>query len=225
MRHIANMARLAVVPPGHGVVRHAKHDAVAQHRGGEARCNQAMQIVKAQPTGEHAAVFGLGERRANANASRFNAVAVKVQARQVFAKGFAQAIHAVRAWRCVAGDRFVLPVKTSDMVGAGKHNALDTVHTSRLIQVVHTQDVGLQNRAKRAFDRHAAQMNNRIGALHHGVHGGAVGQVSMQHFFTLARCTQIFPVGQTKNCAVGLQSFAQRLAQPASCSREQQSVM
>jgi hypothetical protein len=68
---------------------------VADDRRGQARDDEALEVVVAEPGGEHAAVLRLGERRADAQAHRLDAVAVEVEARQVLAERLADAVVAV----------------------------------------------------------------------------------------------------------------------------------
>ena len=63
-RSVAKVLGVGVVPPGGLVVGHAVNDAVAHDGRGQGRHDQALEVVKAQPSGQHAAVFGFGIRRA-----------------------------------------------------------------------------------------------------------------------------------------------------------------
>ena len=73
-----------------------------------------------------------------------NPVAVKVETRQVFTEGLAQAIKTIRAGRVVRGDGLVLAVEAGDVVGAGEDDALHAVEARRFVEVVGADDVGLQ---------------------------------------------------------------------------------
>ena len=71
-------------------------------------------------------------------------------------ESFADAIQSIRARCVVGGNGLVLPVKARDVVGAGKHHALDAVRTGGLVQVEDAKNIGLQNRGERSFNRDAA---------------------------------------------------------------------
>ena len=181
-----------------------------------------MQVVKTEPGRQHAPVFGLWKRRANTHAGGFYAVPVKIEARQVFAKSLADAIQAVRPRRRIGRDGFALAVKAGDMVRAGEHHPFDAVFACRFVQVVQAQNVGLQDRPKRAFDRHPTQVNNRLHALHHHIHRGGISQIGQQHFFARAGRATINAVGQAQHLAVGFQPPSEGLAQAAGRAGQQQ---
>ncbi len=150
-RGVADVLGMGVVPPCGLVVRHAVDDAVAHDGGSQGRHDQALQVIKAQPGGQHAAVFGLGIRGANAQAHRLDSPTVPVQLGQVFAKGFGQAIKAIGLGGHAGVDHFVLAVKAGHVVGAGKHDALDALQACGFIQVDHAHDVASQNWLPRLF--------------------------------------------------------------------------
>jgi len=138
---------------------------VAHHGCGEAGDDQALQVVVAHPGGQHAAVARLGEGGADAQAHGLYAVAVEIEAREVFAEGLGDAVQAVRPCRVLEAHDFVLPVEAGDVVAAGKDHALDALLARGLVQVVHAHDVGGQYGVPGLFGGHAAQ-------VHHGVHPG-----------------------------------------------------
>ena len=142
-----------------------------------------MQVIKTQPTGQHAAVFGFCKGRANADAGRLYAVAVKVHAREVFTKRLAHPVHAVRPGRVRWGNGVALAVKARYMVGAGKHHALHALLARGFVEVVNAQNIGLQNGAKRPFNRHAAHVHNGLAPGNGLLYGLCVGQIGQHHFF------------------------------------------
>src|SRR3990167_3581773 len=177
LRHVAHVAGCAVVIPGHRVVRHAEDRRVAQDGRSQAGGDQAVQVVKAEPAGQHAAVPGFGKRGADAHAGGLDAVAVVIHAGQVFTKRLAHAIQAVGAGRVVQRDGFALLVEAGHVVGAGKHHALHAKLAGRFVQVVDAQNVGLHDRLECGFDGNAAKVHDGLTTLHHGVHLGGIGQV------------------------------------------------
>lgn len=96
----------------------------------------------------------------------------------------------------VGGDGFVLAIRAAHVVGTGKHHALDALLARRFLQVAGTQDSGLQDRAKRAFDRDAAQVNDGVDASHPRVNCrcirqvGQVGQVGQVDFLAWSGLTK-----------------------------------
>ncbi len=151
-----------------------------------------------------------------------DAVAIKVQARQILAKRLAHAIQAVRARRVVGVNRFRLTVKARHMVGTGKHDTAHTVLARRFVQVIDAQNVGLQDRAERPLHRNAAQVDDGIHALHHGVDRRRVGQISQHDFFVHAGNAKLHPIRQAQHIAVGLEAWAQCLAQTTGSAGQQQ---
>ena len=95
----------------------------------------------------------------------------------------------------------------------------------RLIQVVGAQNIGLQNRAKRPFHRHAAQVNNGIDTLDHLVDGSGIGQIGQHHLFAHGGLAKGLHVRQAQHRTVGLQALAQGLAQAARGTGQQQLFM
>ena len=146
------------------VVGEAVDDAVPDHRRGQAGHHEALEIVVAQPGGEHAPVLRLGERRADAQAHRLQAVAVEVEARQVLAERLAQAVVAVGPHRIAGANDLVLAIEAGDVVRAREHDPADAVLARRFVEVVHADDVGLQDRLERSLDRDAAEVDDRLDA-------------------------------------------------------------
>ena len=148
---------------------HAVDDAVPDHRRRQAGDDQPLQVVVAEPGGEHAPVLGLGKRRADAQAHRLEAVAVEVEARQVLAEGLAQAVVAVGPHRLARRDHLVLAIEAGDVVRAREHDPPHAVPARRLVEVVHADDVGLQDRLERPLHRDAAEVDDRRRAGDQGV--------------------------------------------------------
>lgn len=90
----------------------------------------------------------------------------------------------------VGGDGFVLAIKAAHVVGTGKHHALDALLARRFLQVAGTQDSGLQDRAKRAFDRDAAQVNDGVDASHPRVNCRCIRQVGQVDFLAWSGLTK-----------------------------------
>lgn len=90
----------------------------------------------------------------------------------------------------VGGDGFVLAIKAAHVVGTGKHHALDALLARRFLQVLGTQDSGLQDRAKRAFDRDAAQVNDGVDASHPRVNCHCIRQVGQVDFLAWGGLTK-----------------------------------
>ena len=150
---------------------------------------------------------------------------VKVKTRQVLAKRLADAVQAVRTRRMVCRDRFRLAVIPGDMVGAGEHHALRAAFARRLVEVVRTQDVRLQDRPERAFDRNATQVDDRVHPTHDAEHRFRIRQVGQHDLFAVVGRPGVDPIGQAQGVAVGRQRAAHGLAQPAGGAGQQQSFM
>jgi hypothetical protein len=138
--------------------------------------DQALQVVVAQPGGQHAAVHRLGERRADAQAHGLEPVAVEVELRQVLAEGLAQAVVAVGALGLRGVDGLALGVEAGDVVRAGEHDAPHAVHAGRLVDMVGADDVGREHILEAVFGGHAAQVHHRLHALQQRHHRGLVLQ-------------------------------------------------
>ena len=111
------------------------------------------------------------------------------------------------------------------MVGAGKHHAAHPVDAGGLVQVVHADDVGLQDRRPGLLGGHATQVHHGVDADHHGLDSSRIGQVGGDNFFARLRCTHVHHIGQAQHLAIGLQATTQRLAQTPSSASEQQTVV
>ena len=122
-------------------------------------------------------------------------------------------------------DGFALAVKAGDMVGAGKHHALDAVFAGGLVEVVHAQNIGLQDGMKRPFDRDATQVNNGVHAAHHGIDRCDIRQVGQHDFLGRTGPAKVLNVRQPEHLAVGFETFAQGLAQAAGSARQQEFVV
>ena len=182
---------------------------MAYDGSGEGGHHQAFQVVVAQPGGEHAAVFGFGGGGADADAHRFDAPAVPVHLRHVFAKRFGQAVKAVGLGRHAGVDDFVLAVKTRHMVGAGKHNALHTLQASSFVQIDHARDVAGQNHLPGLFGGHAAQVHHSVHLVKQVQHLVFVFQSRDLYLFTLSGWAQVGAIAQAQHLAVGFEARAQ----------------
>ena len=78
---------------------------------------------------------------------------------------------------------------------------------------------------KRPFDRNTAQVNNRVHAAHHRVDRCGIGQVGQHDFFGRTGLAKVLNVRQPEQLAVGLEAFAQGLAQTAGGAGQQQFVV
>src|SRR6187399_1121689 len=141
LRPKAEVRRRGVVPPGRRVVGDAVDDAAADDRRGEAGDDEALEVVVAEPGGEHAAVLRFGERRADAQAHRLDAVAVEVEAGDVLAERLAEAVVAVGPHRRGRVDDLVLPVEAGDVVRAREDDAPDAVPACRFVEMPDADDV------------------------------------------------------------------------------------
>ena len=64
------------------------------------------------------------------------------------------------------------------------------------IKVKQTQNIGLQNRPERPFDRYTTEMNNGIYPGDHGIDCYSISQISQYDFLGLASKSKIIAVGQ-----------------------------
>lgn len=145
-----------------------------------------------------------------------DAVAVKVEAREVLAKRLGQAIQAIGARRVAQAHHFVLAVKAGHMVGAGKHHALDALLANGLIEVVRPHDVGLQDGVPGLLGGHAPQVHHGVHPFEQRQHGTGVFQPRGAQFFARRLAAQVGDVGQAQGGAVRLQARAQFTPQSAS---------
>ena len=104
------------------------------------------------------------KRQADTYAHGFNAVAIKVEARDLLAEHFAQAVIAIWASRRVCVDEITLFVEAHRVVRARKNHALGAMNTRSFVQIVYAHHVGVQDRPPRPLDRNTAQMHDSLNA-------------------------------------------------------------
>nr|GEU28088.1 hypothetical protein [Tanacetum cinerariifolium] len=187
---VADVRRLAVVPPGHVVVGRAEQNGEA-HAGGEQGAAQRFhQVVVAEPRDHHAAVGRFGERGADAQADRLQAGAVVVIAGQLLAEAFTDAIKTVRPGGRGGVDVVGVAIKTHGVVGAGEDDALRALLVRGLVQVGGADDIGLDDVFKRVFGGDAAEVQHRFHAFEQAHDGGLVGQVALDDLLAFAGFAQ-----------------------------------
>ena len=69
---------------------------------------------------------------------------------------------AVGPHRIARVDDLVLAIEAGDVVRAGEDDPAHAVPARRFVEVVHADDVGLQDRLERPFDRDAAEVDDRV---------------------------------------------------------------
>ena len=94
------------------------------------------------------------------------------------------------------------------MVGAGKDDALGALLARCLVQVVQTDDVGLQNGRKRPFDRHTAKVDDGVDALEQVQHRRFVAQFSQADFFCRIGGRHVQTIREAQHLAIGLEPGA-----------------
>src|ERR1700724_4830650 len=90
---------------------------------------------------------------ADADAGDAEAMLVGIERADRLAKHLADTITAVGARRHVGADVVMTRIKTHRMVRRREHDTLDAFFARGLEQIVAADDVGLQDRVPRAFDR------------------------------------------------------------------------
>ena len=128
-------------------------------------------------------VDGLWERGTNAHAHGFDAIAIKVEARQRFAERFAHTVVAVGPHGSGRVKAIRLLVKADDVIGAGEQDALDAFDARAFVEVVGAPNIGVENGFKRTVSRHAAQVNDGINAIEQGEHAVMVAEIAARQFF------------------------------------------
>ncbi len=207
------MRGLAVVPPDVAVRGHAVDDGVAQLGSKQAAAHQLREVAIAQPGGEHAAVLGFGKGGADAQAGGLDAIAVEVEARQVFPIRLGQAVVAVGPARGVRIEYLVLLVEADHVVRTGEHDPLDPMAARAFVDMEDALDVRLQDFLERPLDRDTTHVHDGIAAADQPVDRRLVGQVAGLDFFMRAGCGHCGEVGQANDAGEGLEAFAQDLAQ------------
>lgn len=112
------------------------------------------------------AISRFGKARADADAGALDAELVEIVASEVFRKGFRHAVEAVRSGRHIRVDRLGPLVVADRMDGACIDDALDAMPAGRLINVVATDDVGIEHLLPRAFQALSPHVDDGIAALH-----------------------------------------------------------
>ncbi|MNQ79198.1 hypothetical protein D3C85_941350 [compost metagenome] len=198
---------------------------MADVRGVQRAFEQLGQVAEAQPGAHHPAVVRFRERRADAHADGFDAIAVKVEGGHVFAVGLGQTVVTVRAARGVGIDHFVLPVEADHMVGTGEDHPLHPVAARGFVDVEHAADVGAEDLFERALGRHAAEVQDRVHAFDQLMHRLLVGQIAGHDFFAIidGRC-DIGDVRQANHIGVRAQAFAQDFPEATGGAGQQQAI-
>jgi hypothetical protein len=111
------------------------------------------------------------------------------------------------------------------MVGTGKDHSPDSMLARGLVEVERSDDVGLQDRLKRSFDRVPAQVDDGVDAADHVVHRSGVCQIRNGDFFPVARGAEVLDVRQPQDIAILPQPFTQHLAEATGGTGEQKSLV
>jgi hypothetical protein len=91
-------------------------------------------------------------------------------------------------------------------------------------KVVHADDVGLQDRLERPFDRHAAEVHHSIDAVEQRVHRGGVFERRGSRFFARRGRAQVGAVADAQHRALRLQARAQNAPEGAGRAGQQQAI-
>ena len=165
-RPIAELARARIVPPRGGIVRRAVDDVEADVGMLEPDADQLHDVLGRDPDRQPPHVERTRPDIADPEAGHDHAVLVGIERAQRLAERLADAVAAVGPHREVGADLALARIEADGVVGRGEDHALDAGLPRRLEEIVAADDIGLQDRVPRPFDRIAAEMDDAVRALH-----------------------------------------------------------
>ena len=121
----------------------------------------------------------------------------------------------------VDADVVVARIEADGVVGGGEHHALDALAARRLEQIVAADDVGLQDRLPRPFDREAAEMDDAFDALDGLLDLVELGEVGGDERLVVAEIGRRLDVAQPQLGIDRLQQLAQASADVAGGAGQQ----
>src|SRR5262249_59765660 len=99
-----------------------------------------------------------------ADAGDAQSVLERIERAERLAERLADAVARIRTHRGVNADASPTRIEADRMVRRREHHPFDAVAARRLEQIVATDDVGLQKRVPRPFDREAAEAHDAVHA-------------------------------------------------------------
>src|SRR5262245_26819173 len=128
----------------------------------EADADELHQIFRREPDREPAAINRRVAEIADADAGHAQSVLERVERAERFAERLAHAIARVGTYRGVHADPTLARIEADRVVRGGEHHASHALAARRLEQVVAADDVRLQDRLPRPFDRKPAEMHDPL---------------------------------------------------------------
>src|SRR5262249_53996721 len=152
------------VPPATRIVGGAVEHLVADIGMLEADTDELHQIVRREPDREPAAIDGRVAEIADADAGHAQPMLERVERAERFAKRLAHAVAGVRTQGGMWADPARARIEADHVVRGSEYHAPHALAARRLEQVVAADDVGLQDRLPRPFDRESAEMHDAFDA-------------------------------------------------------------
>src|SRR5262249_29334999 len=135
------------------------------------------QILRLQPDRQPPPVDRRVAEIADADAGHAQAVLERIERAERLAERLAHAVARVRAHVMVSADAARARVEADRMVRRCEPDALAAGARRRLEQVVAADDVGMQDRLPRSFDREPAEMNDAVDTVDRLLDRREVGEV------------------------------------------------
>ena len=149
------------------------------------------------------------------------AVLVGIHRAQRLAERLADAVARIRAHRLVDADAALARIKADRVIGGREDDALDAGAARRLEQVVAADDIGIEDRLPRAFDRKAAEMHDAVDAGDRLLDLRHVGEIGLHEVLVGAQIGRLLDVADADLRIDALQQLAQPRADVARGSGDQ----
>src|SRR5262249_53458436 len=149
-----------VVPPAARVIGRAIEYLVADLGVLEADADQLQEVLRRDPDRQPTPIDRRVAEIPDADAGDAQSMLECIKRAERLAEGLPHTITRTRSHGRLARDASGARIKTDHVVRRGEHHPFDALPTRRLEQVIATDDVGLQDRVPRSFDREAAEMHD-----------------------------------------------------------------
>src|SRR5262249_22793430 len=158
LRPIAEAEGGRVVPPAARVIGRAIEYLVADLGVLEADADQLQEVLRRNPDRQPTPIDRRVAEIADADAGDAQSMLECIQRAVLLAEGLAHPITTTGPHGRVDRDASAARIKPDHVVRRGEPPPFAALPTRRLEQVIATDDVGLQDRVPRSFDREAAEM-------------------------------------------------------------------
>ena len=215
LRVVAVAAGIAVVPPTVGIVGDAVEDLVADMGVLQPDADKRHQVLGLEPNRQPPPVGRRVADIADPQTGDAYPVLLGIERAERFAERLADAVAAVRAHRHIDADALVARIEADGVIGGGEYHALDAGAAGGLEQIVSADDIGLQDRVPRAFDRVAAEMHDAVDAGDDFLDRGEVGEIGGHEIFIAREIGGLAQITPADARVEALQGLAQARADAA----------